>query len=282
MHIHALRIWLACILLASFVSVHAQEGKPSAEFLFVGSFHMSNPGRDVHNIKSDDMSSPKRQAQIREVVRLLKEYRPTRVFVERDTTKQPDLDRRFRETCHEGKPLGANETEQLALRIACDLKLPGAVAVDWNDLGPIKDEDSINYLKAVERHGQQARYQENLRIGERVNQQDQETLVKGTVLDMLRRLNSSEWLEANAQAYFRIGLLGTPEDPVGANWVQSWYGRNLAIFNNIVRGTQPGDRVLVIYGAGHGNLVRQLARDSGRYRVHDPLDWLKLEGSKTR
>lgn len=34
---------------------------------------------------------------------------------------------------------------------------------------------------------------------------------------------------------------------------------NLAIFNNIARNTDKGDRVLVIYGAGHGNYLRQLA-----------------------
>ena len=91
---------------------------------------------------------------------------------------------------------------------------------------------------------------------------------------MLERLNSPTWLEANGRAYYRIGMLGTPQDPIGANWVQLWYGRNLAIFNNIARRTEPGDRILVIYGAGHGNHLRQLAADSGVYRVHDPLAWL--------
>jgi hypothetical protein len=32
--------------------------------------------------------------------------------------------------------------------------------------------------------------------------------------------------------------------------------------------------VLVIYGAGHGNMLRQLAIDSGMYTVQDPLAWL--------
>ena len=93
--------------------------------------------------------------------------------------------------------------------------------------------------------------------------------------DALLRLNSPDWLRANARAYFRIGLYGTPDDPIGANWDMLWYGRNLAIFNNIVRATKPGDRVLVIYGAGHGNWLRQLATDSGMYRVEDTARWLR-------
>jgi len=114
-----------------------------------------------------------------------------------------------------------------------------------------------------------------MRIGKAQSEADQRVLNEGTIGDMLVHLNSNEWLRANARAYFRIGLYGTPADPIGANWDMLWYGRNLAIFNNIVRATQPGDRVLVIYGAGHGNWLRQLATDSGKYRVQDTQRWLQ-------
>lgn len=268
---------LAALLCAATATDATAQPAPGADFLFVGSYHMGNPGRDVHNTKADDITSEKRQREIDEVVRLLERYRPTKVMVEADIARQAELQERFDRSCEGSRPLTRNETEQLGFRIACDLKLPGVIAVDWNELGPIKDEDSIDYLKAVERHGQQQTYQEHLKIGERVNAEDQRTLDEGSVVDMLRRLNSPAWLEANGRAYYRIGLLGTQQDPIGANWVQLWYGRNLMIFNNIARRTGPDDRVLVIYGAGHGNLLRQLAKDSGIYRVHDPLDWLSAK-----
>lgn len=97
---------------------------------------------------------------------------------------------------------------------------------------------------------------------------------------MLRHLNSDEYLKQNARAYYRIGMLGTQSDPVGANWVQLWFGRNLTIFNNIARNTNNSDRVLVIYGAGHGNYLRQLAIDSGIFRVHEPMSWLSAQQKK--
>ncbi|MET1022832.1 MAG: DUF5694 domain-containing protein, partial [Pseudoxanthomonas sp.] len=105
----------------------------------------------------------------------------------------------------------------------------------------------------------------------------QQILDNGSVLDMLRHLNSNAWLEKNARAYYAIGMFGTQDDPIGANWVQYWFGRNLAIFNTIARNTRDGDRVLVIYGAGHGNLLRQLAADSGVYRMNDPERWLSAQ-----
>jgi hypothetical protein len=95
---------------------------------------------------------------------------------------------------------------------------------------------------------------------------------------MLARLNSQEWLTANAHSYFRISQYGSPTDAAGVNWLMLWSGRNLMMFNNIVRNTVPGDRVLVICGAGHGNLMRQLATDSGVYEVQDTERWLREGG----
>lgn len=250
------------------------QDSPVAAFLLVGTYHMDNPGRDVHNLTVDDVLTSKRQDEIKEVARLLERYRPTKIMVESDVTTQDSLDARFQRACYMSQPLTRSEVQQLGFRIACDMGLSGVIAVDWNDLGPFEDEDSVDYLKAVERHGQQQQYRDHLALGAATAQQDHDVLKHGTVLDMLTWFNSAGWLRTNAEAYFRIGLLGTPDDPIGANWVQLWFGRNLTIFNNIVRHTEPGDRVLVIYGAGHGNYLRQLATDSGRYDVHDPLTWL--------
>lgn len=247
---------------------------PVAGFLFLGSYHMGNPGRDVHNTHADDVLAAKRQQEIAEVARLIERYRPTKVMVEAEPASQSKLDAEFAASCKGGRPLDRDETEQFGYRIACDLGLPGVIAVDWNDLGPIRDEASIDYIKGVERHGQQEQRTRDLAVGAARAARDQAVLEHGSVGDMLRNLNSPEWQAANARAYFRIGLYGTVDDPVGANWVMLWHGRNLAIFNNIVRHTVPGDRVLVVYGAGHGNLLRQFAADSGFYRLEDTERWL--------
>ena len=271
-------VWLAG-LLASILSVLAPAGatEPAADadFLFLGSYHMANPGRDVHNTRADDVLAPRRQREIAEVAALLARFQPTKVVVEAPPAAQARLDRNFAASCHGARALVGDEVEQLGFRIACAQGLPGVVAVDWNELGPIRDEDSLDYRQAVERHGQQAQYAQAQRIGADVAAADQATLDHGSVRDMLLRLNSPEWGAANARAYHRIGLYGSADDAVGANWMMLWYGRNLRIFNAVARATAPGDRVLVVYGAGHGNLLRQLAQDSGRYRVHDAVDWLQ-------
>lgn len=253
----------------------AQESDPVAEFMFIGTYHMSNPGRDVHNTKADDVLAAKRQREISEVLKLIERYHPTKVLVEADTASQAKINQNFSESCKGSRPFGNDEIEQLGFRIACDMKLKAVYAVDWNELGPIKDENSVDYRAAVERNHQQKQYDAHLAIGKKEADKQQGILDHGTVLDMLVYLNSQPYLKQNARAYYRIGMFGTPSDPVGASWIQLWFGRNVNIFNNIVRATEKGDRVLVIYGAGHGNYMRQLARDSGIYRVQDSTRWLK-------
>jgi hypothetical protein len=55
-----------------------------------------------------------------------------------------------------------------------------------------------------------------------------------------------------------------------------WYGRNLRIFSNIVRlAPKPEDRVVVIYGAGHAYLLRQMAREASAFKVVDVDQVLK-------
>ncbi len=275
-------VLIATLAIAAFgMPVHAlaagespAKAEPAARFLLVGSYHMDNPGQDVHNTRADDVLSEKRQREIAEVARLIERFKPTRVMVEVDIARQARLDREFAASCTGGRALGRDETEQLGFRIACARGLPGVVAVDWNGLGPMKDEASVDYRNAVERHGQQAQYEAHMAAGRAKSAADQATLEKGSVRDMLLRMNSPEWLAANARAYVRIGLLGTADDAIGANWVSLWYGRNVRIFNNIARHAAPGDRVLVIYGAGHGNFLRQLAADSGLFLVEDTSAWL--------
>src|SRR6266545_1871452 len=60
----------------------ASTGKP--EVLVVGVYHMSNPGRDVFNMKADDVLAPKRQREITELIEVLKKFQPTKVAIESD------------------------------------------------------------------------------------------------------------------------------------------------------------------------------------------------------
>lgn len=61
--------------------------------------------------------------------------------------------------------------------------------------------------------------------------------------------------------------------------MEEWYARNLRIFTNLHRIVDPTDRVLVIFGAGHKEILDDLIKDrvdwdwvSGEWLLREPID----------
>lgn len=65
------------------------------EAMLLSVYHFDTPPADEFNFKVDDYFSEKRQAEIAEVVRMLSEFKPTKVFVEFEPSRQNTTDERF-------------------------------------------------------------------------------------------------------------------------------------------------------------------------------------------
>ena len=50
----------------------------------LGTYHMASPGRDIFNMQADDVLAATRQAEIVQVIEVLRRFHPTKVAVERD------------------------------------------------------------------------------------------------------------------------------------------------------------------------------------------------------
>src|SRR5881394_3547291 len=68
------------LLLLSLVLAVAPE--PPVKVMIVGTFHMSNPGHDLHNTKVDDVLAAPRQTEIETIAASLARFQPTQVDVE--------------------------------------------------------------------------------------------------------------------------------------------------------------------------------------------------------
>src|ERR671934_11979 len=61
---------------------------PRASVMLLGTFHFDDPGLDAHKPRhAFDVFSARRQSEIAEVVGLLAAYRPTKIAVERATSR---------------------------------------------------------------------------------------------------------------------------------------------------------------------------------------------------
>jgi hypothetical protein len=249
---------------------------PKPQLLVIGSFHMDNPGRDVANMEADDMLLPRRQREIARVADLIARFKPTRIAIEWPRAEQAELDRSYAGYRDGKRTLGRGEDEQLGMRLAKRFELPRIDAVDWNEMPPV-DIAVIDYEQDARRLGQEeflAAMRARLEV--RVAQGEQR-LQDGSVLDALRWFNAPRQMHDSNSAYFDYARIAGGGDYPGANWLQFWYGRNLKIFSNLTRLAGPGERLLVIYGAGHAPLLRQFAEQSGYFDVVDPMQYLDAE-----
>jgi len=52
--------------------------------LVLGTYHMANPGHDIHNMQADDVLSPRRQQEIAQLIEVLRRFHPTKIAIEAD------------------------------------------------------------------------------------------------------------------------------------------------------------------------------------------------------
>ena len=232
------------------------------EILIVGTYHMANPGRDVFNMRADDVLSPKRQAEIAELLEVLKRFRPTKIAIE-STVYEDTRKKQYADSLAGNYTLTRNEIDQVGFRLARELGMETVYPVDYD--GEFPWMHVMNYAKA---NGKEQEFDRiRAEIGDMVKKQD-EFLHSHTVLETLLYMNADNKVAEDVGQYYREAHLGEPGDYAGPDLLASWYQRNIRIYNNIVSliGSQD-ERILVIYGAGHLGWLRQAAESDPTVRL---------------
>ena len=242
--------------------VQAQVARPQAEVLVLGVYHMANPGRDIFNVEADDVLSPKRQSEIRELVDVLARFRPTKVAVEAEFSSSA-VARRYDAYLAGDHELTRNETEQIGFRLARRLGHPTVHPIDVDGEFPflrLRDYAKANGLEQE----LQALMDET---GAKVEEQSA-YLASHTVLEALLRMNSDERVRHEVGSYYRFVRFGEPWNWAGADLLAAWFQRNVRIFSNIVDLVDsPEERVLVVYGAGHLGWLQDMVEDDPTLRL---------------
>jgi hypothetical protein len=243
-----------CFALLLMMSTAAGAQSPArAQILVLATFHMSNPGRDVHNMEADDMLSPKRQQEISELIEVLKRYHPTKIAVEADVGNQSGYVRQYSAYVAGKYQLSRNEVEQIGYRLAKELGHAAVYAVDVDGDFPLIRVH--NYAKA---NGMTEQFDAlQAKIGRQVKEES-DFLRSHSVLEMLEYLNADSLAARGVADYFAQVRYGEPWEYAGPDLLASWYQRNIRIYHNITALVEsPNDRILVIYGAGHLGWLRQ-------------------------
>jgi hypothetical protein len=261
------RLLLACLIALPLSATAADTPAPQeVQVMILGSFHMANPGRDLHNVSADDVLAPARQKELEDISTALLRFAPTRVAVEWPAAVTTGRYREYRAGTL--KP-SRNEVVQVAFRLAA---MAGLDAVDGIDAdgdfpyGPVQE--------FAQRNGQAGMLQE---INDRTTDMLaglQRVIDTGTLAQALRYMNEPERIANDNVFYRKMLLVGAGDEQPGVDLLTAWYRRNFIICANLLQRTQPGDRVVVVYGAGHSFLLRQCVEETPGYRLVEANDYL--------
>lgn len=262
--------------LAVLLSLPAQAAadKP-VEVMVLGTYHFGNPGLDVNNMKVDSVLTPKKQAELAAVARVLLTFKPTRVMLEFESDAPGFAVDRYASFTPEMLLTKADERVQIGFRVA---KLAGLKTIEGIDEQPSEGEpDYFPYDKLTEaaaKFGQKPIMEAAdtpLKASMATFETDQKTHSVG---QLLRRMNEAGAVKSDAGWYYKMLAIGDSNTQAGADLNAMWYLRNAKIFAKLMHAAKPGDRVLVVYGGGHSYWLRHFARETPGYRFVDPVPYL--------
>ena len=248
---------LAVLLLSAAAPAHAQSAAPPrAQVMVLGTHHMDNPGRDYANPAVDDVLAPHRQTEIAAVAQALAEFRPTRIAIEVPTSRDSAFNAQYQAYRAGRYTLGRNEVDQLGYRLAAMLGHERVYPVDYR-----LDMDFGGAMQWAAQNGQGELAQ---RMGATVQAMlgEMNARIATTPIGGILAEANSARADSMHGLYLVLATVGRDTTYKGAQEVANWYERNLYIFANIARVAQPGERVLVIMGSGHGTLLRDFVDDS--------------------
>lgn len=269
-------IVLALAAMAAAVPAQAEDAPRPIEVLVLGTWHFANPGQDLNNVRSDDVRTERRQSEIAALTAALEAFRPTKVMVER-VAPAPDLidpvyaaftPARLRED--------RDERVQIAYRLAHRLghqrvyaidEQPGPGEPDYFPFGPVAAFAQAN--------GMGEQLQRIMALAASETAAFEERQQRMTIADLLIGYNDPEQFHSSIGGYYRTLAFGNTEEQPGAYLNAMWYLRNAKIFAKLMTVAEPGDRILVVYGAGHNYWLRHFVAETPGYVGIDPRPFLE-------
>lgn len=235
--------------------------------LILGTYHMANPGLDADNVEADDVFSERRQREIGELVSSLGRFQPTKVMLE--APRSSDVQQqRYSEYLQDRYELSRNEIDQIGFRLARASGLTTVSSIDYPMWMSGQRSDELDLTRRPPR---------DTAAPAREPSEADLRLRRSTVSEYLRYLNDEQNWRADHLGYMRMLEPNVPNVAIYARVDQltNWYARNFRMWSNIIGATErPKDRVLILVGAGHIAIMRQLALDTQGYCLVEPAGYL--------
>lgn len=245
------------------------------QVMVLGTVHFDNPGQDLHNLKVDDVRTPAKQAELRDVADRLARFAPTKIAVEGRSDRADLAYPKYEAFTPETLTQDADERVQIGFRLARQLGLPVVYGID-------EQSDTVDYFPFdkvrdyVKDHGQEAVLADFHARIEAALKGMEETQRTAPLRLFLAQVNDpARTLADHRDFYYALLALGDAKTQPGADLNGGWYLRNAKIFAKLAQAAKPGVRVLVVFGAGHGYWLRHFVRETPGFTLVEPGDFLR-------
>lgn len=249
------------------------------EVMILGTYHFDNPGQDLHNARIDSVLTPDKQRQLEAVAEGLARFRPTAVAVERVAADQTTmLDHRYPAFTPAALLTNADERVQIGYRLAHRLDLTRVYAIDEQEGD---GEPTYFPFEAVHDWAQANGRAEDLNA--------MHAIIAAKVTDLERRqraqsigpilafMNGPEQALDDKAFHYALMRFGAGDAQPGAVLNGRWFTRNAEIMARLIQVAKPGDRIVVVYGAGHSAWLRDMVQTTPGFRLVEPDDYLPAE-----
>lgn len=245
------------------------------EVMILGAYHMGNPGRDLNNVKVDSVLTAEKQKQLAEVAKRLAKFKPNKIAVEM-TANRPDMTTTdFDKFTPESLKSDANEITQIAYRLAHQLGHKVVYAID-------EQSETIDYFPYdkvetfAKANGQEALLTAGQAWGTKITAEFEAAQKTRNVRELLIGLNAPQRAKEEMDVfYYPVLAIGDAKSQPGAELNAGWYQRNAKIFAKLNLAAKPGDKILVIFGAGHNYWLRHFVSQMPSYKLVDVNTYLK-------
>jgi len=266
-----------CMLLSVGLLAQANVKKEKTKVMTLGVFHFDYPNLDYKKVSDKDKISvldEPFQSEIVAIAKAIEEFKPTIVVVEREPKYQHRTDSLYAEYVQGRFMLKKNEIYQLGFRIAKDRGLAGVHCVD--NFG--RHYPSVEgILTDSIRLGRFSKYYDYVHDSLYADEPKEPRM--SSVIDALMKANEPAGIKHDLGVYLQgpFSYEEKPGDFMGVDFETGrWFNRNLRIYRNIQRIPHTSkDRILVIFGSGHLNLLNPFIDASREFELVSSYPYLK-------
>ena len=238
--------------------------------LVLGTYHFGNPGLDINNVEADNVTSLRRQRELEALSDALREFSPT-VIAHEGRASPPYLDSNFAEFSPADLKNDPNEITQIAYRLANGANIVRVYAIDEQ---PGEGEPSyfpFENLQAFARERGMESELSRITNMSALMQSFEKAQSTQSIPELLMLWNGETF---NDSFYWEVVKFGKGETQPGPELAAYWFLRNAKIFNKLNQNVEPGDRVVIVYGAGHGHWLRELVERTPGYELEPVMPYL--------